>query len=310
MTNDTAPAVLIGVDWGLTQLRAYYIGEGGRILRRRESAMGILTVQNRDFGVALRELIGDWSSAVSNLPIYLCGMIGSRNGWYEAPYSQCPSRLHEVGEHALDIDIGGGRSACLIGGLSFSGEKNQHDVIRGEETQMFGVAVERGSQFIVTPGTHSKWATLRDGTIERFRTYMTGELYSVLRQHSSLGWWTKEAEGDSAEYAESFRSGVEASLNDPDLPHSLFTVRTRALFKNMPAAAHAAYLSGILIGSEVANGLRWIRPDTVTLIGSAQLESLYRIAFSAAQIWRVECVGGDQAVARGLWRLWQCRTSR
>lgn len=308
MTNVLGAAVLIGVDWGLTHLRAYCIGDGGSILDQRESSSGILSVPNRDFSTVLHGLIDDWVTAAPHLQIYLCGMIGSRNGWHEAPYSRCPASIRDVAERALTIDVSG-RSACLVGGISFEDDAGRHDVIRGEETQLFGIAIDSGLQTIVTPGTHSKWVSVRDGTIERFRTYMTGELYSVLKEHSSLGWWTKEAHGAPKD-EESFRSGVEASLQDPDLLHCLFTVRTRALFRNMPDAAHAAYLSGILIGNEVRNGLDCNRPEAVTLIGSANLLDLYRIALSIARVRHVECIGGDRAVARGLWRCWQCRTSR
>jgi 2-dehydro-3-deoxygalactonokinase len=308
MTTAFTHSALIGVDWGLTHLRAYRIAEHGHILQQRESTKGISAIASRAFSAALHELIDDWLAEAWDLPLYLCGMIGSRNGWYEAPYNPCPAKIQDVAASALPIDINA-RHALLIGGLSFASARGTFDVIRGEETQIFGVARAEGSQFIVTPGTHSKWVAIGDGAIERFRTYMTGELYAVLSRHSSLGWWMKEA-SRVEEDAESFLEGVHASLEDPDLLHSLFTVRSRALFRNRSAAEHAAYLSGILIGNEIAEGLKRHRPDALTLIASARLERLYSTALSVAGIGKVECVAGDWAVARGLWRLWQCRTQR
>jgi 2-dehydro-3-deoxygalactonokinase len=309
MTGVLPHTALIGIDWGLTQLRAYCIGEEGNILQERQCSAGILAVKDKNFAARLHSLIADWLTAQPDVPVFLCGMIGSRNGWYEVPYSRCPASLHEIAENAIPIDIGS-QQAHLIGGLSFTDEKGQYDVIRGEETQILGVIAKQGSQLIVTPGTHSKWAMVRDGTVEYFRTYMTGELYAVLSKHSSLGWWTKEAKESADDDEESFRDGVRASLEDPDLLHSLFTVRTRGLFSGRPACAHAAYLSGILIGNEIASGLNRHSGQAPTLIGSSSLARLYQIAMSAAGVRKIECIAGDQAVARGLWRLSQWRAAR
>ncbi len=308
MTNTTlAQTQLIGVDWGLTHLRAYRIGQDGRIFEQRESSQGVLAIESRGFAAALHQLIGDWLIEHAESPLYLCGMIGSRNGWYEAAYSRCPTAIDQVAASALVVDIGD-RKAILVGGVSFTGAAGTFDVIRGEETQLFGVSTATGTQCIVTPGTHSKWVFVRDGSVEHFRTYMTGELYAVLRQHSSLGLWMRNTQPEAAaEDERSFVEGVQTSLQDLDLLHSLFTVRTRALLKDRPAAAHAAYLSGILIGNEVAQGLRQTGARTLTLIASTQLESLYRTALSAAGVDRIDCVAGHHAVARGLWRLWKCR---
>lgn len=307
MTDALNQAELLGIDWGLTRLRAYCIGQEGRILQQRESDLGILAVADRAFAPVLRGLIGDWLTAAPHLPTYLCGMIGSRNGWYEASYSACPATVRQVAESALLVDIGD-RDARLIGGLSYTDERGTPDVIRGEETQIFGVSAQAGFRLVVTPGTHSKWAAVQDGAVTRFRTYMTGELFAVLSRHSSLGWWTQEAPQSVEDHA-SFLEGVHASLQDADLSHALFTVRSRALFKDRPAAAHAAYLSGILIGNEVTHGVSRDRQAAVTVIGSASLTHLYRAALSTVGVDDVTCIVGDEAVARGLWRLRQCRTS-
>src|SRR5206468_1917494 len=64
--------------------------------------------------------------------------------------------------------------------------------MRGEETQILGmVAAAEGfaaaSRLIILPGTHSKWAIVAKGRIEAFATFLTGELYAVLKEHSILG---------------------------------------------------------------------------------------------------------------------------
>lgn len=305
MTDAPADAELLGIDWGLTRLRAYLIARGGSILARRESDSGLLAIQNRSFAVALGELIGDWLASAPHLPTYLCGMIGSRNGWYEAAYSPCPAAVEHVAAAARLVDIGD-RQGCLIGGLHYTDHRGTHDVIRGEETQIFGVPPREGLHLVLTPGTHSKWSAVRDGVVTGFRTSMTGELFAVLSKHSSLGWWMRDALPGTDD-PESFEEGVRISLQDPDLSHALFTVRSRALFKDRRAPSHAAYLSGILIGNEVAQGLSKDPPTFVTVIGGSGLADLYRSALSTAGIDEVECLDADQAFARGLWRLRQCR---
>jgi 2-dehydro-3-deoxygalactonokinase len=296
---------LIGVDWGISRLRAYCMGQDGEIFQHRDSALGISAIPNKDFATALSGLIGDWLKEAPEAPILLCGMIGSRHGWYEAPYSACPTSLLEVAQNSLTIEVEG-RPACIVGGISATDEQARHDVIRGEETQIFGVAGPSGRQLIIAPGTHSKWATVREGVIEDFRTYMTGELYALLTQHSSLGWSTKEVQ-EGAHHEQSFLEGVHHSLKDPDLLHSLFPVRTRSLFKNHDSNAHISYLSGVLIGNEVSNGLRGYRAEAITLIASPKLAQLYLAAFAAAGIDSIERIDGDVAVTRGLWRLSQLR---
>ena len=296
---EAAPAALIGVDWGTTHLRAYRIAAHGKVLERRQSPLGISSIRNREFATALETLIGDWRN--ESLPVLLCGMVGSRDGWREAPYTSCPASLDQVGANLIPIETLRG-PAWIVGGISTVDARGRHDVMRGEETQIFGTYDGSERRLVVAPGTHSKWAIVGKGTLEHFRTYMTGELYSILRQHSTLAWGAQEGT-DTADVERSFLEGVKEAREDPDLVHSLFTVRTRSLFEGSKPGTQAAYLSGILIGSEVLSGLSRHPVDHVTVIASGSLGRLYQSAFAALGSGAVEIIEAEQAVVRGLWKL-------
>jgi 2-dehydro-3-deoxygalactonokinase len=203
--------------------------------------------------------------------------------------------------------VGTGRGSIrILGGVSSMAQNGHYDVMRGEETQIFGVESLAASQLVVTPGTHSKWAVVEDAAIRSFRTYMTGELYALLREHSILGRLMQGPEATPID-ATAFMDGVRASFEDQDLLHALFMVRTQALFGKQPATTLPSYLSGILIGSEVSGAVRRHAVDRAVVISSPQLGALYQMALSAAGLRSITQVDGDQAVARGLWRLWQLR---
>jgi 2-dehydro-3-deoxygalactonokinase len=189
------------------------------------------------------------------------------------------------------------------------GVRKLYDVMRGEETQIVGVASHVGQTLMVTPGTHSKWAVIQAGTIESFRTYMTGEIYSVLQKHSILGRLMQDGIGGQFDEA-SFLDGVHLGLEEAALLHSLFSVRTQGLFEQKTPAALAHYMSGILIGSEVSAEARSQLMDCpVVVIASTELTSRYQIALSACGFRDVRRVDAKVAVAQGLWKLWQLRAA-
>lgn len=305
---------LIGVDWGTTRLRAFRIGVDGQILDRRASDHGVAEIRDGDFDRPLRDVIGGWPSG---LPILMCGMIGSRQGWTEVPYRPCPACAGDLASALCPIQTSCG-PAWIVGGISTMNARNAsgeraacklYDVMRGEETQMLGVAPQVGRTVMLAPGTHSKWALVQAGTIEGFRTYMTGEIYAVLQRHSILGRLLQDGIGGQFDAA-AFLDGVHLGLDEAALLHSLFSVRTQGLFGQKTAAALVHYLSGILIGSEVSAEARsGVMDSTVVLIASAELSSLYQIALSACGFCDVRHVDAEVAVAQGLWKLWQLRAA-
>lgn len=297
---------LIGVDWGTSRLRCLRIGPSGELLEHREGSQGIASIQDRAFDPALHDLIGDWQDTPGRAPILMCGMVGSRQGWHEVPYVPCPAGLADFLPTLQPVQTTCGLAHIVAGAVTLDAS-GLRDIMRGEEIQILGVTGGAGPQLAIAPGTHSKWATVEEARILSFKTYMTGEIYSLLRERSTLAWVMPVCT-DASVAEDAFLDGVRRTRDDPDLLHLLFSVRTRGLLQDLPAAALAAYLSGLLIGAEVAGGLRHHRACTqITVIGSPALTHLYRLALSESGYPDVTCRDAAAAVAQGLSRLWRLR---
>ena len=252
---------MIAVDWGTSSLRCYRLDARGKIIEARASADGILSVPAGRFPDVLQRQIAGWSET----PIVMSGMVGSRQGWKEAPYVQCPAGFDEIAGKLVEVRQG----AWIVPGLTCRDSAGVPDVMRGEETQILGCGAE-GT--LCLPGTHSKWVEVKNGRIERFSTFMTGEAYAVLRQHSILGRMMEEGKPDEGAFAQ----GVERAGDEGGLLHHLFGVRTRGLTGELGAAASASYLSGILIGHE----LRAQGAPEFGVLGTAELAARYQRAAS------------------------------
>jgi 2-dehydro-3-deoxygalactonokinase len=295
-----APA-LIAIDWGTTSARAYRLDARGQILDARSAPLGVQQVSAGGFPAALNALLGGRVDA--DVPLLACGMIGSRQGWIEAPYIRCPAGLEEIAANLSSVP---GTRLAIVPGLICHDADGVPDVMRGEETQILGTLDDRqpsASRLIVLPGTHSKWARIGAGGIEAFATFMTGELYALLHDHSILGRLATAGAGDDT----AFERGVRMSLRDAGaLPHDVFSARTLALTGALAPEGVADYLSGLLLGAEIAAARRWADRDalgngSVTLVGDAALCARYRRALALAGFKTVS--GPSEAAARGLWRI-------
>ena len=262
---------LIAVDWGTSSLRGARLDEAGRVLEEKSAPLGILNVPNGDFAGVFTSLFSDWMKPAGSVCL-ISGMAGSRQGWVEAPYVACPAGPEELERHLHWIEPG---RIALVPGLSVE-QGDVPDVMRGEEVQIFGALRLAGvtEGLFVLPGTHSKWATVRDGQVTGFRTYMTGEVYGLLGQHSILAR-TLDAEAPLDEAM--FRRGVTRAGEGEGLLHNAFGVRALALFDRLSPAQSASYLSGVLIGEELrAQQLPAGRP--VVVIGAPALTARYALA--------------------------------
>ncbi|MBL6081067.1 2-dehydro-3-deoxygalactonokinase [Belnapia sp. T18] len=269
---------MIGIDWGTTAFRAYRLAPGGTILDRRESEGGILSVPAGGFPAALSAAIGPWLAEGERL-VLLCGMVGSRQGWVEAPYLPCPAGPAEIAGALTPLPFDGAR-CLLVPGLTTRDAGGVPDVMRGEETKLIGLLAEFGTAEAVAclPGTHAKWARLSGGRIAHFATQMTGEVRAVLLEHSILGRLAKDAPTDEA----AFLRGVARAREPGGLLHHLFGTRGLGLMGELTAEATGSYLSGLLIGHEVTAALAEGVPDgPIHLAGSATLTRAYALAFGA-----------------------------
>src|SRR5215831_16582470 len=148
---------MIAIDWGTSSFRAYRVSETGTVLDKRSALVGILAVADGRFAEALESQIGDWLHA-GEAPVVMSGMIGSRQGWKEAPYAHCPAGLAEIGAAMVPVQWGH-RRAWIAPGVTCRDEGGVPDVMRGEEVQILGAldALAEPSAWICLPGTHSKW---------------------------------------------------------------------------------------------------------------------------------------------------------
>ena len=274
---------LIGIDWGITSFRAYLMTRAGEVRDTVVKEAGILHVPDGDFDRVLVESVGPWLAQASDTPAIASGMIGSRQGWVEAPYVSCPAGVAELAAKLVPVSTRLGATLWLVPGIMHVEEDGTPDVARGEETQIIGSldGEDTGEHLYVLPGTHTKWALVRAGRIIWFATFMTGEVFALLCEHSILG---RLMEGDRDD-SQAFRRGLAlAARKTPaggGLLRRLFSVRTLGLFGELPSTALRSYLSGLLIGSEIAEakGVAGARLDhsfgPVRVVGSTGLAALY-----------------------------------
>jgi len=285
---------LLALDWGTSALRGALLDAGGQVLAERAFARGILTVPAGGFAEVFETLFGDWMRAPGSLCL-ISGMAGSRQGWLEAPYCACPARFADLAARLAWVESG---RIAIVPGLSVDVD-GVPDVMRGEETQVFGALALLGlaSARLVLPGTHSKWVRVQDGQVTGFSTWMTGELYALLRQHSILARLMPALEdgGEPAHDAAAFAQGVDAALRGPSLLHTAFSARTLALFERLAPPALPSYLSGLVIGEEL-KAQQLARGESLVLMGAQGLTARY------AQALALMGVSARQVGAGATWR--------
>jgi 2-dehydro-3-deoxygalactonokinase len=274
-------AALVAIDWGTSNRRAWRIDRSGAVLDGRHDSEGLLAIKEARFAESLHGLIGDWLAQAPGVPVLMAGMVGSKRGWVEAPYLSAPLELQVLGQRLHPVADLAGSAVRVVPGVCFKPAEHPPDVMRGEETQIYGALAlsNQDSALLLLPGTHAKWAQVTDGVLREFRTYMTGELFTVLRKHSILGQ-LMEAELFAEE---AFFHGLRISRQAASggLLHDLFSVRTLGLFEQFAPTAGSSYLSGLLIGAELIDACRHFQQaavETILTVGSAELSALYRAA--------------------------------
>lgn len=287
------PAVLVGVDWGTSNLRVMRIAEGGAVLDSRSDPRGAGGLAPDQFHSVLQEVAGDWLT--QGPPVLVSGMAGARGRWREMAYLPCPAGVANLASAVTSPDDA--PHVRIVPGVAVFEDGLLQDVVRGEETQVFGLDAPDDA-VVVGPGTHSKWIRTAGGRITGFRTFVTGELFAAIRTGTILG----ADMGDPGVDDDAFAAGVQRALRDPAVTAALFSVRVEGLAGRLSPASSADYLSGLLIGAEVAaqvdaNG----RP--VILIGAEALCNRYAAALALGGFHDVRIADGAAATAKGLWRI-------
>lgn len=293
------PAVA-AVDWGTTRLRLWLLDAAGAVLSERRGDDGLISAREVGFSNVLEGHLAA-SAAPRDLPVIICGMAGSRQGWLEAPYVDVPAPLTSVLKGAARVPDAG-RDIRIVPGMA-QRLADAPDVMRGEETQLAGARLEgKGRHLVCMPGTHSKWVLIEDGAVAGFGTWPTGELFSVLAAHSILRHSLGERPGSVSADNPHFRRWCEAALEDGgDMSSRLFAIRAAGLLQGLDAADAAACLSGLLIGGEIASaGRRYGAGKTsIVLVASGALGVLYSAGLGLAG-HTISPVDADEAVRAGL----------
>ncbi|WP_336216415.1 2-dehydro-3-deoxygalactonokinase [Enterobacter sp. P82] len=278
----------IAIDWGSTNLRAW-LYQGEQCLESRQSEAGITRLNGKSPEAVLAEVTQNWRDGAT--PVVMAGMVGSNVGWKIAPYLPVPAHFSAIGDQLTSVDD----NVWIIPGLCVSRDDN-HNVMRGEETQLLGARTLSPSSVYVMPGTHCKWVQADAEQIHDFRTVMTGELHHLLLTLSLVGAGLPAQETSPA----AFTAGLERGLASPDVLPKLFEVRASHVLGNLPREQVSEFLSGLLIGAEVAT-MRDFVPSgqAITIVAGSALTSRYQQAFHA--IGRdVAVISGDTAFQAGI----------
>src|SRR3569833_596582 len=289
-------AAFIAGDWGTSKLRLYLCDEDGHVLARAEGEGASVPDCAGRFAAA----VASWDKAHGQLPALLSGMVGSTIGWREVPYLKCPAKPAAIAAAALRFEVDG-RAIAILPGLSCTGKTGAPDVMRGEETQILGALrlhpeLGRGRHVICLPGTHAKWAALEDGAVRGFQTALSGELFELLRRHSVLA-----RDGGDVAVNDAFLRGLEfAKANrQADLLYLVCSTRARVVTGEMAKSDAASYLSGLIVGKDVATAAVLFELGAkVSLVCAPALTALYARALAAYDV-KATAIDGDQASLSG-----------
>ena len=277
----------IAIDWGSTNLRAW-LYQGDQCLESRQSEAGVTRLNGHSPAAVFSEITQGWRDGAT--PAVMAGMVGSNVGWQAVPYLPVPVHFSAIGEQLTAVSD----NVWIIPGLSVSRDDN-HNVMRGEETQLLGARAIAPSSVYVMPGTHCKWVQADRQQINDFRTVMTGELHYLLLRHSLVGAGLPEQVSAPG----AFNAGLERGLHSPDILPQLFEVRASHVLGSLPRAQVGEFLSGLLIGAEVATLSQRFRDQQVTIVAGETLANRYQQALSAIGR-QTTVVSGDNAFQTGI----------
>lgn len=283
-------ALWIAADWGTTNLRLWAM-RGADVVHHRTSANGMGALTRDQFAPVLATEIADWADW-AGAPVVACGMVGSRQGWSEAPYAKVPTQAQTPMARVP------GSNVWIICGIS---QADPADVMRGEETQIAGLLAARPDfdGVICLPGTHTKWAHISAGEIVSFQSFMTGEIFALLAEQSVL----RHTVGtDLAIDMPTFDAAVNDALAQPHRAYGrLFQLRAGALVGDLAPQIARAQLSGLLIGWELAGAKPYWLGQEVALIGAPALSALYARALTSQGV-QVQTADAEAATLAGLHR--------
>lgn len=280
----------IAIDWGSTNLRAWHYDKGKCVDQRRSEA-GVTRLAGRTAAEVFDDVTAGWP--VDRVPVIMAGMVGSNAGWQPVPYLGCPIALDQLASHLTHV----ADKAWIVPGLSIERDDNDN-VMRGEETQLLGATTLHAASLYVMPGTHAKWVDVEGLEVRDFRTVMTGELHHLLLNHSLIGAGLPEQQENNV----AFQEGIERGAQDASILSRLFEVRAAHVLGTRDRRHVSEFLSGLLIGHEVALMTKQSTTDTrqpLVIIAGDALACRYQQALQFIGLESVT-LEGDRAFQHGI----------
>nr|WP_279169474.1 2-dehydro-3-deoxygalactonokinase [Providencia huaxiensis] len=264
----------IAIDWGTTNFRALLVANG-EIVDKKERAQGILTIEKEAFETTLYSIIGEWIEKFPMIDIYSSGMVGSQQGWHEVDYLTLPVNALKVAKNLFSFKASWGSLIHIVPGITGSSRYGQPDIMRGEETQLIGLSEISQSEnnYVILPGTHSKHCEMKSGELVAFSSYMTGEFFSLLMDHSMIG----KGLDHQINCEETFIEGLKTASKGIPFSHLVFSARTKRVNHLIASEYVGSYLSGILIGYELQPLLE-LKDEQVWVVAGEGLGKNYLLA--------------------------------
>lgn len=284
---------LIGIDWGSSSFRGYLISNTGEILDIIRTETGVFQLSEKDFFVYLDSTCRAWICQYPGISIVMSGMVGSRNGWQEVPYQDCPLSKKTLSNNLAVVETEGSHNIYIVPGARCKSVNSQGEVMRGEEVQILGAlkCLNKEQGLVCLPGTHSKWANVKAQTLFDFATFFSGELFSLLVRQSTLIASCDLSNGLENIVEQAFFQGVEYSRFKGGLLHQIFFTRAGVLLGDLAEKEACSFLSGVIIGHELQGAMQlYPGQSEVTLVGASRLQSLYA---KAGRIFGINMIETD-----------------
>ena len=282
------------INWGVQRYEAFLM-KNSALIDSKTGDQGVLQVRDGAFESALKAIVDPWLATYGEFPIILTGLVGAREGWVEAASVRTPCRCSDIRQGVVQVATNQLKNVAIIPGILHAGS-DYPEALRGEEVSIFGTKVSDG--WILRPGEHTKMVRMNDNRITQLTTYITGELYRLLDQQSSLCRYTDCAAIVQKMSPIDFMTGVREALKTSCLSRVIYSVTTRRLFNQIEAEHISSYLSGLVIGHELRD-IKAMGLDNITLVGSSSLIDLYQQAFEEMSI-HSELVDAQQAYLTGV----------
>lgn len=283
-------------DWGSSNIRMFLF-DNNKLIDSKRSDKGITVIQGNQCELLFKELCSDWFTDDNNIPITLCGMVGSINGWIETPYLNCPINLKEIHKHLCTVKNQYNFDIKIIPGLCVNKQGN-FNIMRGEETQLMGVVSDNSYNICIMPGTHCKWVLLDGSTVVDFKTAMIGEMHKLFMEKSLIGAGTPLQEKNE----NIFLKGLQCGFDEGNVIFKLFECRAIRVLQKIPPQYASEFLSGLLIGSELnaITNLYGLNKNTkICIVGNSNLANRYMKALNHIDL-TATIIDGDKAFLDGI----------